>query len=315
MTRAPASAADAGFVLARAEAAYLGLALGDALGATVEFMTPREIAHQHGVHREIVGGGWLRLKRGHITDDTSMSLALGAAILAHGGRVVPLACAEAFDEWMRQKPVDIGNTVRRNLIGFRRTRSPVAPVSEHDAGNGAAMRVLPAALATFAQAEAEVRAAVRAQAHVTHNNAVSDAVCEFLALAVQDLLRGDSLPELLVRRVEPLLRTHPELSFRDRPRRENPGGWVVETLQAVLQALYASNNFEDCLVDVVNRGGDADTTGAIAGMLAGARYGPQALPRRWLAALDPGIARRCREQTHALLRTLPDPRPSVARGR
>ena len=315
MTRTPASAADAGTVLARAEAAYLGLALGDALGATVEFMTPREIAHQHGVHREIVGGGWLKLKPGQITDDTSMSLALGAAILAHDGRVVPLACAEAFDNWMRQKPVDIGNTVRRNLITFRRTGSPVAPASEHDAGNGAAMRVLPAALATFAQAEAEVRAAVQAQAHVTHNSRVSDAVCEFLALAVQDLLRGGTLRELLAQRIEPLLVAHPELSFRHRPRRENPGGWVVETLQAVLQALFASDSFEDCLIDVVNRGGDADTTGAIAGMLAGALYGPQALPRRWLAALDPGIAKRCREQTRALLGTAPDLPPSVASGR
>jgi hypothetical protein len=73
-------------VLARAEAAYLGLALGDALGATVEFMTPREIAHHFGVHREIVGGGWLKLRPGQVTDDTGMSLALGEAILANGGR-------------------------------------------------------------------------------------------------------------------------------------------------------------------------------------------------------------------------------------
>jgi ADP-ribosylglycohydrolase len=76
-------------LLARAEAAYLGLALGDALGATVEFMTPREIVHHFGVHREIVGGGWLKLKPGQVTDDTTMSLALGEAILANGGNVVP----------------------------------------------------------------------------------------------------------------------------------------------------------------------------------------------------------------------------------
>jgi ADP-ribosyl-[dinitrogen reductase] hydrolase len=91
------------------------------------------------------------------------------------------------------------------------------------------------------------------------------------------------------------------LSFDDRPPRENPSGWVVETLQAVLQALLRDAGFEDGLVDVVNRGGDADTTGAIAGMLFGARYGAVALPQRWLAALDPGIASRCREQARALL--------------
>ena len=134
----------------RAIGAYLGLAIGDALGATVEFLTPNEIRHQHGLHRDLTGGGWLRLKAGQVTDDTGMSLALGAAILAHGG-VEAKASAEAFDAWMRSKPVDIGNTVRRNLIAFRKTGNPEALPSEHDAGNGAAMRVLPVALACYGQ--------------------------------------------------------------------------------------------------------------------------------------------------------------------
>ena len=93
-------------------AAYLGLAIGDALGATVEFMTPNEIRHQIGLHCEITGGGWLRLKAGKVTDDTTMSLALGESIIARG-HVDAKAAAEAFDAWMRAKPVDIGNTVRR----------------------------------------------------------------------------------------------------------------------------------------------------------------------------------------------------------
>lgn len=59
----------------RARAAYLGLAIGDALGATVEFMTPTEIHHNYAVHDTIRGGGWLRLPVGQVTDDTTMSLA------------------------------------------------------------------------------------------------------------------------------------------------------------------------------------------------------------------------------------------------
>ena len=290
-------------VLARAEAAYLGLALGDALGATVEFMTPREIAHHHGVHREIVGGGWLRLTPGQVTDDTSMALALGAAILANDGRVEALACARGFDAWMRRKPVDIGNTVRRNLLRFRHTGEPQAPASEHDAGNGAAMRVLPVALATLGRPEAEVRAACRAQAHVTHHNAMSDAACEFLALAVQDFLLGKSLREVFRARIQPLVQAQPAFAFRARPRRENPSGWVVETMQAVLQALVDVGGFENCMVDVVNRGGDADTTGAIAGMLAGALYGREALPARWLKALDAQVGEACVAQARALVGT------------
>ena len=288
-------------ILARAEAAYLGLALGDALGATVEFMTPREIARQFGVHRDITGGGWLRLKPGRVTDDTTMSLALGEAIINDRGEVRALSCARAFDAWMRAKPVDIGNTVRRNLVAFRRSGDPEAPPSEQDAGNGAAMRVLPVALASFGRPEAEVRVCVRAQAHVTHHNAMSDAACEFLALALQDFLRGDSLREVFLRRVQPLVTAHPAFAFRGRPRREYPSGWVVETLQAVLQSFIDVGGFESCLVDVVNRGGDADTTGAIAGMLCGALYGMAALPPRWLKALDPKVRAACSDQARRLL--------------
>lgn len=173
----------------RAIAAYLGLAIGDALGATVEFMTPREIAAQYGVHDTLRGGGWLRLKPGQVTDDTTMSLALGCSILAQR-KVDALSAAHAFDAWMRGKPVDIGNTVRRNLLQFRKTGNPEAPYSDHDAGNGAAMRVLPIALATLGQPEETVRAASRAQAHVTHNSTLSDAACECLVFMVQDALLG-----------------------------------------------------------------------------------------------------------------------------
>ncbi len=305
LARATAPPAVAAEVAARAEAAYLGLAIGDALGATVEFLTPREIAHQFahqgGVHRELVGGGWLKLKPGQVTDDTTMSLALGEAILANAGKITPLGCARAFDLWMRRKPVDIGNTVRRNLLLFRRTGQPAAPRSEHDAGNGAAMRVLPVALATLGRSEARAIDACQAQAHVTHHNAASDAACEFIVLALRDFLAGATLSEVVRSRVAPLVESRLEFAYRGRARRENPSGWIVETLQAVLQALVDGEGFEASLIDVVNRGGDADTTGAILGMLAGARYGLDAIPPRWLAALDPAVATACRAQAWALL--------------
>ena len=300
MTPSPLPIRSDAQLIARAEAAYLGLALGDALGATVEFMTPREIRAQYGIHDQLRGGGWLRLRPGQVTDDTTMSLALGEAILGARGRVEPIACARAFDAWMRAKPVDIGNTVRRNLVAFRRSGNPEAPHSEHDAGNGAAMRVLPAALATLGASDEVVRAAVRAQAHVTHHNGASDAACEFLALAVQDVLRGASLRELYRRRIRLFVAAHPEFAFRPR-RRDNPSGWVLETMQAVLQALLDNGDFQSCLIDVVNRGGDADTTGAIAGMLAGALYGPDALPARWVGVLDADVRAACVRQARALV--------------
>lgn len=296
----------------RAVAAYLGLAIGDALGATVEFMTPREIVREHGVHRELTGGGWLKLKPGQVTDDTTMSLALGQAILACHGRVESLAVAQALDAWMRAKPVDIGNTVRRNLVAFRRTGEPEAPPSEHDAGNGAAMRILPVALACLGQAEEITAIAVRAQGHVTHNNPLSDAASLTLALLVQDMLAGVTDREMLLDRVQPLLLEHPGFQDKGR-RRENPSGYVVETLQAVLQAFFGTESFEACLTDVVNRGGDADTTGAIAGMLAGALYGLGAIPKRWREGLNSETREACTRQAKALVNLETPPGPTLSR--
>lgn len=284
-------------------AAYLGMAIGDALGATVEFMTPREIAAQYKVHDQIIGGGWLKLRPGQVTDDTTMALALGNAII-EAGKVDAHAAARAFDAWMRAKPVDIGSTVRRGLLAFRKTGDPQMPRSEHDAGNGAAMRVLPVALATLGETEEAVRAACRAQAHITHNNPLSDAATETLALMVRDALLGADKLDLLHGHAHPLARRHPEFTFRATRRRANPSGYIVETMQAVFQALFDTDNFEDCLIDVVNRGGDADTTGAIAGMLAGALYGPSGIPWRWLHGLEKGTRHACEMQAMSLLDAL-----------
>ena len=303
-------------VLCRAEAAYLGLAIGDALGATVEFMTPREIAQRYGIHRDMRGGGWLNLRPGQVTDDTTMALALGRAILDAGGAVSALGCARAFDAWMRAKPVDIGNTVRRNLVAFRRTGDPVAKPSAFDAGNGAAMRVLPVALASLQWDEVAICDAVCAQAHVTHHNPVSDAACLFVVRAVQRFMRGEPLSAVYRGCIMPYVTAYPECSYRKR-RCENPSGWIVETMQVVLQSLMQTDSFEGCLIEAVNRGGDADTTGAIAGMLAGAHYGFEAIPLRWLKALDPAVSVACRAQARAVLslserrlRDTENPRPN-----
>lgn len=282
---------------------YLGLAVGDALGATVEFMTPREIKAEFGEHRRIAGGGWLKLKAGQVTDDTEMSLALGDAILAAEG-VTAMACAEAFSAWMSRKPVDIGNTVRRGIVNYRRSGHPAVPENEHDAGNGACMRALPVALSTWGMTEHEVRTACRIQSHVTHHNRLSDAGTECVVLMVQRALDGAGKYELLTSEAARLVEAHPEFRFRGR-REENPSGYIVHTLRAVFQALFDTDDFESSLVDVVNRGGDADTTGAIAGMLAGALYGVEAVPNRWLSRLDRSVRRQCETQALALIRRAP----------
>lgn len=283
----------------RAIGAYLGLAVGDALGATVEFMSPKEIQAVYGVHDRIRGGGWLKLKPGQITDDTDMSLTLGRAVIEQG-YINAQYIAQAFSDWMRTKPVDIGNTVRRGIIHFRHSGNPEAPESEFDAGNGACMRTLPIALATYGLDPLEVQSLSRMQAHITHNNSLSDAATECVIAMVQQALSGAQPMDLLQGPVKQLLDKCFEFRFRDKTM-ENPSGFIVETMQAVLQALFNTGSFEECLVNVVNRGGDADTTGAIAGMIAGSLYGVNAIPNRWLKKLDKTLRQECQRQALALL--------------
>jgi ADP-ribosyl-[dinitrogen reductase] hydrolase len=292
----------AGSLQARAQGAYLGLAVGDALGATLEFLTPREIHQHHGVHRDIKGGGWLRLRKGQVTDDTEMSLALGEAILARG-LVEADAVAAAFSAWMSRRPRDIGHTVRRGIARYRQTGHTQVPRSAQDAGNGACMRSLPVALCTLGASAAEVAEASRIQSHVTHHNPLADAGTLTVVRMVQAALLGGSKHHLKVL-ADALVAEERQYRY-DRRRMEHPSGFLVETLRAVFQALFATDCFESALVNVVNRGGDADTTGAILGMIAGALYGPESIPRRWLTALEPQVDHACRDQALRLLRLSP----------
>lgn len=284
----------------RALGAYLGLAVGDALGSTVEFLTAREIQAQYGEHREMLGGGWLRLKPGQVTDDTEMSLSLGQAIIACGGWNLG-AVADAYAVWLKSKPVDVGATCRRGIRRYMLQGTLETPLSDTDGGNGAAMRNLPVALYTLGDDPAFEKCTLE-QAHITHNHAFSDAGTLVLGRMVQTLLNGGGVKECRPH-ANRLVETHRQFKFDPYPKRAS--GYIVDTVQTVLYHFFFTDNFEDCLIETVNRGEDADTTGALAGMLAGALYGAQAIPKRWLDKLNPEIARKIHKQTAALLALAP----------
>jgi ADP-ribosyl-[dinitrogen reductase] hydrolase len=294
--------------------AYLGLAAGDALGATVEFMTPREIEATYGLHRNIRGGGWLRLEAGQVTDDTGMSLALGRAIIGPGGfadgtearaaRQARRDCgfdahraADAFAAWLKSKPVDCGNTCRRGIRRYMLDGSLEAPPNDGDAGNGACMRNLPVALATLGDDGLFERWTL-AQCRLTHNHPLSDAATLALGRMVQQLLLGNGIKACRAE-ANRLLAQHPVFRFEPYPGRAS--AYIVDTVQTVLHFFFRTDSTESCVVEVVNRGDDADTTGALAGMLAGAAYGVDDIPARWLAKLDPLVVKEIEEQTQALL--------------
>ncbi len=78
-------------------------------------------------------------------------------------------------------------------------------------------------------------------------------------------------------------------SFRFEPYRGLATAYVIDTMQTVFHYFFKTRDFEECIVRTVNQGGDADTTGAIAGMLAGAYYGMESIPKRWLRKMDKNL--------------------------
>ncbi len=280
----------------RALGAYLGLAVGDALGATVEFMTPYEIEQKHGMHKSMLGGGWLKLKPGQVTDDTEMALALGQAITSVGHFELQ-AVAEAFVRWLRSRPVDVGNTCRRGISRYIRDGSLSTPLHDGDAGNGACMRNLPVALATLGNEQAFIEATL-AQCHFTHNHPLSDAATIAMGQMVQQLLLGGDI-RMCRELANRLIVDQPVFRFDPYPKRAS--AYIVDTLQTVLYFFFRTDCYEDCLISIVNRGEDADTTGALAGMLAGAAYGWAGIPARWLSKLDVNVRQEIETQTADLL--------------
>lgn len=287
----------------RARASLLGLAIGDALGATVEFMTASEIRAQHGVHRKLTGGGWLRLRPGEVTDDTQMSLCIARSIV--GGGFSTRDIAQRFVVWYRSRPPDIGNTCRRGIARYIANGTVHGPPNEGDAGNGAVMRMAPIALAALADVPLLEVQAIE-QAHITHHHPLSDAACILVGRLIQLALIGHGMHRLR-RQAEVTIAAFPK--FRFAPYHGLSTAYVVDTMQTVLHFLFATSSFEECLIATVNQGGDADTTGAIVGAIAGAYYGIEAIPREWVRKLDPAV----REEIPSLADQLIDLSP-LAKG-
>ena len=294
----------------RALAAFLGFAIGDALGATVEFMTKGEITARYGVHRNIIGGGWLRLAPGRVTDDTEMALMLGRSLLRRGDLDVRDVCGE-FAAWLKAGPTDVGNTCRRGIRRYITQGTIEGPFFEGDAGNGAAMRILPVALASVGHPDRAARWSL-AQGHITHHHPLSDDASLTLVRMLHGLLSGGD--KHAVREIADAL-TDRHRVFRFEPYQGQSSGYIIDTMQTVLHFYFGTDSFVDCVIQTVNQGGDADTTGALAAMLAGSTYGLAAIPASWLGKLDRTVGREIRDQVPKLLAiaarpVLAEPRPT-----
>jgi ADP-ribosyl-[dinitrogen reductase] hydrolase len=119
---------------------------------------------------------------------------------------------------------------------------------------------------------------------------------------IHQILQGASKSQLR-HEVDGFVTRFPSFCFD--PYRGLATGYVVDTLQTVFYWFFKGRSFEDCLIGTVNQGADADTTGAICGMLAGAYYGLEAIPKRWLKKMDPKLLRELEEHADRLIMASP----------
>lgn len=280
----------------RAEGVLLGLACGDALGRPVEFRSQAGIEREYGRLTEMVGDGAHRKPAGTITDDTELALCIARSVVERG-RFDGADVADRFVEWYRSDPFDIGGLTADAL----RLVDEGVPWDEaglrcwetlpegQNAGNGSVMRCAPYALA-FAEESERLVTVSRQSSAITHADPRCTDSCAVLNLTIAALLDGSSTPladaldyvradapDELIEALEPVPDVD-ETALRNT-------GYVVDTLQTALTDALAADNARDAIVSAVNRGGDADSIGAVAGAVAGARFGASDLPERWLATI------------------------------
>ncbi len=266
----------------------VGAAVGDALGMPLEF-GPASPADR--LVRAMRPG---RLPAGAFTDDTEMALALAESLLAHRP-LDPADLAARFVAWYRADPPDIGNHTRRVLQRIARgepwdaAAAAVQAENPWSASNGSVMRCWPVAIAHWDDLDA-LLAASRLQSRVTHPHPECVAGCAFVNAAIYCLVHGAAPAEAVARGLQaaaaPEALRQAIAAAGSKRRAELPNsGWVRHTLESAVWALLTTDSFEEAVVQAVNLGNDADTTGAVAGALAGAAYGLDAIPAAWRAAV------------------------------
>lgn len=291
----------------RKRGALVGLAIGDALGAAVEFMSPGSFRRVTGYR----GGGPHGLAPGQWTDDTSMALALADSIANAGWDLNDQA--ERYLDWWQHgeysvngRCFDIGNTTRSALGRFKKTRDARSSgdSSERAAGNGSIMRLAPVPIRyadLFPDRLGDLIRLLVESSVPTHASPQCQSACAYFGLLLAALIRGEDRQDVLdpawpplaeLRKSHPL---HPEIdavaagNFRGKQPPEIVGsGYVVESLEAALWAFHDAKDFREAVLRAVNLGDDADTTGAVCGQLAGAYWGESGIPEQW----RDGLARK-----------------------
>jgi ADP-ribosyl-[dinitrogen reductase] hydrolase len=303
----------------RIAGALYGVAIGDALGAPLEFMSKEEIARKHGRVTEMIGGGWLNVEPGEITDDTQMTLAVADGIVKDPDDPIS-AIGENFILWMLSNPKDIGGTCSMSIrkaafkVGEKYTLiKHHARLSEDEwfqaakdtsiinrgrsGGNGALMRTVFPGL--FYQSRLMAVETAGAIAQMTHWDEKSTEACflytDMIYLSTEAVNKSEAWQEI----AHLLQETNYSLAPIEKLQ---PTGYVVDSFNCALHCLSTTKTFENAVIEAANLGGDADTIAAITGGLAGAVYGYDSIPQRWINTLAPATREQLDRLTAAAVK-------------
>ena len=273
--------------------ALLGLACGDAVGASVEF-------RKRGTFKPVTdmqAGGIFNLKAGQWTDDTSMALCLATSLIDKQG-FDAVDQMQRYCKWRDEGYLsstgscfDIGIATSKALSSFKKTGNPFSGDSNpNKAGNGCLMRLAPVVLFFYPNRDLCITMAAES-ARTTHGASECLEASQLFAAMLFQALNGASKHDVLLAHGLLELRSNSLLAiakgeyFTKMESDIKGSGYVVESLEAAIWCFYHTNSFEEAVLRAVNLGDDADTTAAICGQLAGAFYGVQDIPKHWLSQL------------------------------
>ncbi|MES2705634.1 MAG: ADP-ribosylglycohydrolase family protein [Verrucomicrobiota bacterium] len=283
-----------------------GSLTGDALGVPVEFQNraarvadPVTGMRGYGTHHQ-PPGTW--------SDDGALLLCSVESLVERGFDTADMAAR--FVRWERDglwtangDVFDIGIATSEAL---RRVRQGVPAEEaggkdEYSNGNGSLMRILPVVLASLKQPDSVFQDRIQRASKITHGHPRSQLACVFFGLLVRAMMEGwmkEEAVKTAAGEFSAMCGSNLELpafgrvlrpDFRELREAEiNSGGYVIDTLEAAVWCLLTTGGFAECVLQAVNLGGDTDTTGCVAGGLAGVCYGEEAIAEEWLAALPRG---------------------------
>ncbi|NLE84670.1 MAG: ADP-ribosylglycohydrolase [Chloroflexi bacterium] len=257
--------------MTKLRSAIFGHAIGDALGLPVQFR-PRDSFHITGM----TGYGTFNMPSGSWSDDTSMTIATCDSIRINLGKVDPADIFKRFEDWYHRDfytPFGQAYDIGRTTSAAMRAREGQGDYWSN--GNGSLMRILPLA---FTDADDALIEEVSA---LTHAHKISRKACVIYIRIARALINDDQYG---LTYPEPFHRLENIASLEREEIKSS--GFVVDSLEAAVWCLLTTDSYSECVLKAVNLGDDTDSIAAIAGGLAGIKYGFDTIPTDWLDALQ-----------------------------